>query len=527
ANGLNESIIDLNDASNSLVLENMLAYIPYFVHKHPKTAYVVGFGGGITTRAFTHTDVESIRVVELEPTVVEAGKQIKNGPVNALKDPRVHLEFNDARNTLLIEDKTYDIIAAQPSHPWRAGAANVFTQDFFELVYSRLNDDGIFSQWVNLFRMDVTTLKSLFKAFFNVFPQGFTMANLETGDLMMVGSKQPLKFDFQQIRERMQKPQIKALFKHYQVEDAEDLMWYFALSRDEAVAAAKNSIANTDRNIFTEVRLSSLVDEPNEDENPYTFLRNQFEFDILPYLKPENEKQELEKISQYFLKWNSPNSAYKAGKQLYKLDQAWGRDIKHNIYYWRYDWKGATDWYADYDDWMPQTRIRQLQIHLQLQEWDKAKQIVNNIKVPKWRRVAEALTLYYHNDLNTLANIAPQSDEERYWQLLGLANQDPVRAGEQLKKLVPKDTQSIPHILAMIRYYAASNQLQELDKWSQHLADTREKLLERYTLLTDVALEENNLDWNQKLIEKIISLKDDYDKLPQIMKKRQQYVESL
>ncbi|WP_455209858.1 fused MFS/spermidine synthase [Kaarinaea lacus] len=201
-NGLNESFIDLENDKNVLLVETLLGLVPYFLHEDPKSAFVVGFGGGITTRALTTTEnLEAIKVVELEPMVVEAGRAIVDGEIAALKDPRVTLEFNDARNTLLTENHTYDVIAAQPSHPWVARASNVFTLEFFQLVSSRLNEGGIYGQWVNLFNMDATTLRSIIKAFYEVFPYGMSFANLETGDFLLFGANHKLVFDYEIVAE--------------------------------------------------------------------------------------------------------------------------------------------------------------------------------------------------------------------------------------------------------------------------------------------------------------------------------------
>ncbi|MCK4586678.1 MAG: fused MFS/spermidine synthase, partial [Gammaproteobacteria bacterium] len=209
-NGLNESFIDLEDENNVLLVESLLGLMPYMLHENPRSAFVVGFGGGITTKALTMTSLESIRVVELEPAVVEAGRAILGGEIPALQDPRVTLSFNDARNTLLVEENKYDIIAAQPSHPWLARASNVFTKEFFNLVKSRLNEGGVYGQWVNLFHMDATTLKSLLRAFYEVFPHGMTFANLDTGDFIMYGSGSPVVFDYARIQKRLNEPKIKA-----------------------------------------------------------------------------------------------------------------------------------------------------------------------------------------------------------------------------------------------------------------------------------------------------------------------------
>ena len=81
---------------------------------------------------------------------------------------------------LVVEDRKYDLIMSQPSHPWLAGTAGVFSREFWEITKSRLNDGGVFAQWVNLFRMDAPTLKSLLKSFFSVYPEGMVFSDFGT-----------------------------------------------------------------------------------------------------------------------------------------------------------------------------------------------------------------------------------------------------------------------------------------------------------------------------------------------------------
>jgi hypothetical protein len=113
-NGLNESVVNLHDPDDNLLAETLLGLIPYALQTAPKTAFVVGFGAGITTRTLTLTNIKSIHVVELDPVVIDANRAIKSAQSDALKDPRVTLTINDARNTLLVDNATYDIIVAQP-----------------------------------------------------------------------------------------------------------------------------------------------------------------------------------------------------------------------------------------------------------------------------------------------------------------------------------------------------------------------------------------------------------------------------
>ncbi|VAW58208.1 hypothetical protein MNBD_GAMMA11-3349 [hydrothermal vent metagenome] len=299
-NGLKESLIDIRNENNALLIESLLGFIPYFIHNDPKSAFVVGFGGGITTRALSKTTLESIRVVELEPAVIEAGRSIVDGEIPVLTDPRVSVEFNDARNTLLTDPRLYDIIVSQPSHPWLARASTVFTRDFFALARSRLNPAGVYGQWVNLFHMDATTLKSLFKAFYQVFPHGVTFANLSTGDFLMFGSKQPVHFDMQRINERMMQNGIRQVMRNHGIQTDKDLFYYFSLSREQALKAAGDVPANTDLNILSEVRLSVLDRHPPAHEDPYDFIKSQYTFNLAPYFEKDTAQQ-IYDIGYYYL----------------------------------------------------------------------------------------------------------------------------------------------------------------------------------------------------------------------------------
>lgn len=289
--GLKESWIDTVDLNNRMLVESLLGFLPYLLHPNPKSAFVVGFGGGVTPRALTETDLETIRIVELEPAVVRAVRAARGGQPKSLRDPRVQLTFNDARNTLVVERKTYDIIASQPSHPWRAGAGNLFTREFFEIVHGRLREGGIFAQWVNLFNMDVSTLRSILKAYFEVFPHGCVFAFADTGDLVLIGSSAPLHLDFPRIEERLAHSNAELLARHG-IRRARDLFQYFGLSRRTVLREVGDAPANTDLRLFSEFRLA-LLDEVPDDENPYDFIERHASFDVVDFLDPSRAADDL------------------------------------------------------------------------------------------------------------------------------------------------------------------------------------------------------------------------------------------
>ena len=227
SNGIQESFLPLLPRWDPPMIETLLGLVPYFLHENPTNALIIGFGGGTTVNAMAAADLEAIHVVELERAVVDAVAAINDGEIEVLGDPRVTLSINDARNTLLVEDVRYDIIVSQPSHPWLAGSGNLFTQQFFEIVDSRLAEPGLYAQWVSLFNMDATTLQSILQAFYGVFPHGLCMASLGTGDMLLFGSGQPLRFDFDTMQARMDEQSVAEQLHPWRLDRPEKLLEYF------------------------------------------------------------------------------------------------------------------------------------------------------------------------------------------------------------------------------------------------------------------------------------------------------------
>ncbi len=483
-NGLNESLIHMQDPNKALLAETLLGLVPYMLHRDPKSTFVVGFGGGITTRALTLTDVKSIRVVELEPAVVEANRRIYVGEIPALQDPRVRLDFNDARNTLLVEGTTYDLIVAQPSHPWLAGAANVFTRQFWALTKSRLNDNGIFGQWVNLFKMDATTLRSLFQAFYQVYPHGLSFASISTGDLVLIGSKQPLTFDHDRITRILAQPRINATLGTHDIYTPADLLWYFALSRDEMVGAAGNARPNTDTNIISEVRLSALTAQPIGDEDPYAFLRRHFHLDLIPYLG-DNAADRLYAQADHYFSWNDTELAEKAAQQLTRIDPVRGRGVNYERAWRAYDFVTASRLYAQHPQWPDRTHKQHALMLAQQGHIDAARKTLQRINDPALRHAAYAQLLYETKAWSELATLQPRDAEERKWQLLGIARSNPQAAGAALDRMVLNGTDNIPQMLVLLQYYANTANPSDFAAKTQQLTKTISNEIIRLRILAD------------------------------------------
>ena len=167
----------------------MLGLIGAALHPQPRTALVVGLGTGETAGWLAEVpSIERVDVVELEPAVQEMARRCRAVNRDVLANPKVRLIFNDAREVLLTTAGRYDLIACEPSNPYRSGIANLFTREFYLAGRDRLNDGGMFVQWVQAYEIDQRTMRTVFATFKSVFPH-VEVWQTKLGDLVLLGSE--------------------------------------------------------------------------------------------------------------------------------------------------------------------------------------------------------------------------------------------------------------------------------------------------------------------------------------------------
>ncbi len=170
SNGLPEAATARTDVVPTILLSHWLGFLPALVHPDSDDLLVVGLGGG-SALEFVPPSVSSIDVIELEPEVRDANLLIaEERAIDPLSDPRVRILIGDARGALRLTAKRYDAIVSQPSHPWTAGASHLYTREFFSLVRSRLEPNGVFAQWIGPSFIDEDLLRALVRTLLEVFP---------------------------------------------------------------------------------------------------------------------------------------------------------------------------------------------------------------------------------------------------------------------------------------------------------------------------------------------------------------------
>jgi len=170
----------------------MLAHGPLLLHPDPKNALVIGLASGTTAgSALTHP-LDKLDIVEIEPASVSGTHLFDFVNGRPLDDPRTTLKFADARSYLLATNERYDVIISEPSNPWMAGPANLFTREFFQIGADRLAHGGIFGQWLQMYSLDPELLRSVIGTFQTVFPNVYVFQPLSRRDLILVGSAEPI-----------------------------------------------------------------------------------------------------------------------------------------------------------------------------------------------------------------------------------------------------------------------------------------------------------------------------------------------
>jgi spermidine synthase len=179
------------DASNAgdMLTQRLLGLLPVLVHGRARDICVIGLGSGVTAAsALASGAVAHEDVVEISPEVVEGSHFFDRENDGVLRDPAVRLIVGDGRSHLLLSPRTYDVIVSEPSNPWMAGVATLFTREFFEAARARLNRDGILCQWAHTYDISRGDLQSIVRTFSAVFPEG-TMWLVGEGDILLIGAR--------------------------------------------------------------------------------------------------------------------------------------------------------------------------------------------------------------------------------------------------------------------------------------------------------------------------------------------------
>ena len=246
----------------------MLGQMPLLLAPRIRNALVVGYATGVTAGAMLQSPIESLECVELEPATVNGSRFFEHVNNHPLNDPRLHLIIDDARTYLRVTPTRYDMIVSEPSHPWVPGVANLFTREFFQLGRNRLNDDGVFVQWLQIYQLSTDSLRSILATFHETFPHVlvFRVEGAWKGkDLLLIGSKIPLTLD--RIKERIGDPRISAELARVNIKSEADVRAWYICDERQLTPAIAGAVINTDDNMHIETTVPREAFRPFMETN--------------------------------------------------------------------------------------------------------------------------------------------------------------------------------------------------------------------------------------------------------------------
>lgn len=264
--------VEASNAHQDMQCQYLLGHLPMLMHRAPRKVFVLGTGSGMTLGAVSvHPGVEQITLAEIEPKVLGVARTfgIDNHYILNKPDPRLKIVFNDGRNHLLTTRERFDVITADPVHPWFSGAGYLYSTEYFRLAAQRLNPGGIICQWLPLYELTSENLRSVVRTIRENF--AYTMIWVTHYDAEIIASNSPLLIDEQSLQQRISNREIAGDLRQIKMASAENFLSFFVMGTAGATAYSSSGKLNTDDNLYLEfsaprsiglnhLRASNLVD---------------------------------------------------------------------------------------------------------------------------------------------------------------------------------------------------------------------------------------------------------------------------
>lgn len=161
--------MDASTDPTAVFVQSNQARLPLLLHEQPRSVLFLGLGTGISVAGSLAFPNLERSAVELSQGAISSAKNLF-APLNqnALRQTRVSRD--DARHFLSASREQYDVVIGDVFHPDLAGSGSLLSVQQFQRVRNRLNEGGIFVQWLALNQFDSKSLSIIFNSFRLVFP---------------------------------------------------------------------------------------------------------------------------------------------------------------------------------------------------------------------------------------------------------------------------------------------------------------------------------------------------------------------
>ncbi len=253
---LSLSVNAKSDASTSLgdmTTQLLLGHLPALMTPEARRVCVIGLGSGMTVSAIArHPQVERIDCIEISEEVIRANEYFAPFCDDVLRrDPRVRVIRNDGRNHLLLTNETYDLIVSEPSNPWIAGVANLFTREFFQICERKLRPGGAMCLWLQGYTISLDDFRLVVRTLNETFPFVSVWATSPT-DYAMVAGREPFRVPLETFAGRISTPSVRSDLYRIAQTRPHDVLGRYLLSGEALRAWTGPGPIHTDDNAILE-----------------------------------------------------------------------------------------------------------------------------------------------------------------------------------------------------------------------------------------------------------------------------------
>ncbi|WP_018963546.1 fused MFS/spermidine synthase [Coprothermobacter platensis] len=147
---------------DEFIYHEAMVHPAMLLHPDPKNVLIMGGGEGATAReVLKHKSVEKLYMVDIDEDMIDAAKKyLPSWHQGAFDDPRMHLVLEDARKVVgNFEDGALNVIISDLTEPFEMGPSfPLFTKQFAQIVYNKLDNDGIYVLQASILRPLVYTM---------------------------------------------------------------------------------------------------------------------------------------------------------------------------------------------------------------------------------------------------------------------------------------------------------------------------------------------------------------------------------
>jgi spermidine synthase len=245
----------------------LFAYLPLALHPGARDVLLICYGCGVTADALLQgPNVKRMDIVDISKEVFHLADFYTGiNYSNPLRDPRVHAVVQDGRFFLQASPRQYDIISGEPPPPKVPGAVNLYTEEFFSLMKSRLKEGGIATFWLPIYQLKVEESKAILRSFHNAFQNASVWSSADR-DWIMMGIKGPgRKIEESELRQLWSNPGSGADLRRIGIEVPQQLGALFLMD-GEAIDRITHDVAP-----LTDIYPKRLTDELWDNEASLQF----------------------------------------------------------------------------------------------------------------------------------------------------------------------------------------------------------------------------------------------------------------